>query len=408
MINQTGNTDQIKQLNTGLVYRIIAQHGPISRIALSKQSQLAPASITKITRELMDAHLIQEREFPVLGLRGRPAVGLVIESEGWQFLAIRIEQQHAVISLKEINAKTLKEQSYPFDVKGNQQFSDRLSELIELFFEENASHLERVTAISILLDGLLDSHSGIIYKLPDYHVHQLAIGEMLTEKTGLPVYLHPPVNALAVADHLKYSESRPQKNIIYLQIQDVVNLAVLNHGYSLDSITRQPILFAHTQSDSEQPQSCYCGGKGCLETKVSISAIVQQAMELLADYPASILHEEVLHKKSIDINAISRGAIENDPLSILLLDVAAKRLAYPLAMMINLFGTELILVNSPLTDEQNYWLTRLQYFISLYGNPLYSDNLLLEKSTLLIKESETSLIQNALYDGSLLLQLLQG
>ncbi|MFS8252182.1 hypothetical protein ACHK7U_00065 [Staphylococcus hominis] len=80
--------------------------------------------------------MIQEREFPVLGLRGRPAVGLVIESEGWQFLAIRIEQQHAIISLKEINAKTLTEKSYPFDVKGNQQFSDRLSELIGLFFEE--------------------------------------------------------------------------------------------------------------------------------------------------------------------------------------------------------------------------------------------------------------------------------
>lgn len=82
MLNQTGHIDQIKQLNTGIVYRIIDQHGPISRIALSKQASLAPASITKITRELMDAHLIKELEFPVLGLRGRPAIGLVIESEG--------------------------------------------------------------------------------------------------------------------------------------------------------------------------------------------------------------------------------------------------------------------------------------------------------------------------------------
>lgn len=183
----------------------------------------------------------------------------------------------------------------------------------------------------------------------------------------------------------------------------MVNIAVLNHGYSLDSITRQPILFAHTQTDSERPQSCYCGGKGCLETKISIPAIVQQARELLAGYP-----ESILHKGSVDINAISRGAIENDPLCVLLLDTTAKRLAYPLAMMINLFGTELILVNSPLTNEQNYWLTRLQYFISLHGNPLYCNKLILDKSIISIKESETALIQNALYDGSLLLQLLQG
>lgn len=403
MTNQTGNTDQIKQLNTGLVYRIIAQHGPISRIALSKQSQLAPASITKITRELMDAHLIQEREFPVLGLRGRPAVGLVIESEGWQFLAIRIEDQQAIISLKEINTKTLAEQCYSFDVKGNQQFSDRLSELISLFFEENQAYLERVTAISILLDGILDSYSGVIYKLAHSDVHELAIGEILTEKTGLPVYLYPPVNALALADHLKYSETRTSKNIIYLQIQDVVNIAVMNHGYSLDVMTRQPNLFAHTQIDLSQTQSCYCGGKGCLETLISIPAIIQQAKELLADYP-----ESVLHKENISINTISQGAVENDPLCKSLLDNAAQRLAYPLAMIINLCGSELILINSPLNDEHHYWFTRVQHFVTLYGNPRYSSKLIFEKSASSIKECETALIQNALYNGSLLLQLLQG
>lgn len=102
MENQTGHIDQIKQLNTGIVYRVIDQYGPISRIALSKQSQLAPASITKITRELIDAHLVKEIEFPVLGLRGRPAIGLVIESEGWQFLSIRLACNSISLSLKRL------------------------------------------------------------------------------------------------------------------------------------------------------------------------------------------------------------------------------------------------------------------------------------------------------------------
>lgn len=60
---QPGHIDHIKQTNMGVVYRYIDREGPISRISLSKKSQLAPASITKITRELMDAHLVQETEF---------------------------------------------------------------------------------------------------------------------------------------------------------------------------------------------------------------------------------------------------------------------------------------------------------------------------------------------------------
>ena len=65
-----GHIDQIKQINAGAVYRLIDQLGPISRIELSKQANLAPASITKITRELLDAHLIKEEEF-----HGRKTVG---------------------------------------------------------------------------------------------------------------------------------------------------------------------------------------------------------------------------------------------------------------------------------------------------------------------------------------------
>ncbi|MCO7034743.1 transcriptional regulator, partial [Vibrio paracholerae] len=52
---QPGHIDHIKQINAGRVYKLIDQKGPISRIDLSKESELAPASITKITRELIDA-----------------------------------------------------------------------------------------------------------------------------------------------------------------------------------------------------------------------------------------------------------------------------------------------------------------------------------------------------------------
>ncbi|MDH2364343.1 MULTISPECIES: ROK family protein [Providencia] len=403
MVNQTGHIDQIKQLNTGIVYRIIDQHGPISRIALSKQAQLAPASITKITRELMDAHLIKELEFPVLGLRGRPAVGLVIESEGWQFLAIRIEGQKLTISLKEINAVTLAQTEYPFTPLGNSEFIDFLSELISQFFASQQKILERVTAISILIDGILDPHTGVIYQHSSFKIHQLAIAEHLTKQIGLPVYLHPPVDALALMDHFSHQEKRKEKNIIYLQLQNVVNVMVLNHGTTLDRSTHRPILFGHTQCEPEQNNVCYCGSYDCLETHTSIPAILQQANNLLINYPDSFLHQQ-----DISIDKIYAGAILNDSLCVYLINKVAQQLAKPLALMVNLLGSQLILVNSPLNQDSDLFLKCLHKHINKLSIPLYSSTLVIEKSTFSIKDSETSLIQRALYDGSLLLQLLQG
>lgn len=89
-VAQPGHIDHIKRNNAGSVYKLIDQYGPISRIELSKKSQLAPASITKITRELFDGHLIKEAEIQESGNRGRPAIGLVPDNDGWQFLGIRL------------------------------------------------------------------------------------------------------------------------------------------------------------------------------------------------------------------------------------------------------------------------------------------------------------------------------
>lgn len=55
--SQPCHIDQIKQTNAGAVYRLIDQLGPVSRIDLSRFAQLAPASITKIVREMLEAHL---------------------------------------------------------------------------------------------------------------------------------------------------------------------------------------------------------------------------------------------------------------------------------------------------------------------------------------------------------------
>lgn len=402
MENQTGHIDQIKQLNTGIVYRIIDQHGPISRIALSKQAQLAPASITKITRELIDAHLVKEIEFPVLGLRGRPAIGLVVESEGWQFLSIRIEKPFVCFSLKEINTQTIVEHNYPFTVCGNTQFTELLASLISQFFSCYSYYLERVTAISIIVDGIIEPYTGVILKLPHFDIHNLSLGEFLREQTGLPIYIQPYVNALALTDHFSLHAKRTAKNIIYLQIDDIVSAAIINNGISLDSTTHRAVHFGHLQT-LKNGSLCYCGAQGCLETQLSMNAVLQQIRGLLPFNPSSKLFNQPM-----TIESFCFGIETQDPLCLSVLNNIAQLLAEQLALMINIFGTELILINSPLNKVSSIFYPLLHQFSVGKVIPLYSNNLHIEKSELLKTNSETALIQQALYDGSLLLQLLQG
>ena len=58
-INQIVNVDLVKQMNSAVVYKLIDRQGPISRIQISELSQLAPASVTKITRNNRRVAVVQ-------------------------------------------------------------------------------------------------------------------------------------------------------------------------------------------------------------------------------------------------------------------------------------------------------------------------------------------------------------
>lgn len=88
--NQPGHIDQIKQTNAGAVYRLIDQLGPVSRIDLSRLAQLAPASITKLSVRCSKHTWC--KSWKSSGNRGRPAVGLVVETEAWHYLSLRISR----------------------------------------------------------------------------------------------------------------------------------------------------------------------------------------------------------------------------------------------------------------------------------------------------------------------------
>ncbi|HRM40210.1 MAG TPA: DNA-binding transcriptional repressor Mlc, partial [Escherichia coli] len=119
--NQPGHIDQIKQTNAGAVYRLIDQLGPVSRIDLSR---LAPASITKIVREMLEAHLVQELEIKEAGNRGRPAVGLVVETEAWHYLSLRISRGEIFLALRDLSSKLVVEESQELALKDDSPLLD--------------------------------------------------------------------------------------------------------------------------------------------------------------------------------------------------------------------------------------------------------------------------------------------
>ncbi|MCI4031375.1 ROK family transcriptional regulator [Dickeya dianthicola] len=400
---QPGHIDQIKQINAGGVYRLIDENGPISRIELSKRAQLAPASITKIVRELMEAHLVRETEYQDMGSRGRPAIGLVLDTEAWHYLSVRISNQVMTLALRDLSGHLVVEEWVDLPTEHPQSLLERILAEIDRFFIRHQRKLERLTAIAITSPGMVDSSTGIIHRMPFYDVEEMAIGPALEKRTGVPVYLQHDICAWTMAEAL-FGASRGCQNVIQIVIDHNVGAGVITGGRILHAGSRTLVEIGHTQVDP-YGKRCYCGNHGCLETVASIESMLELAQQRLNGSMSSLLHGSPLTVASLCDAALKGDQLAKD----IIVDVG-NNVGRITAIMVNLFNPEKILIGSPLNQAADILHPAIIDCIHRQALPAYSHQLQVT-STHFYNQGTVpgaALIKDALYNGSLLIKLLQG
>ncbi|EKN4181365.1 sugar metabolism global transcriptional regulator Mlc [Yersinia ruckeri] len=400
---QPGHIDQIKQTNAGAVYRLIDHFGPISRIELSKRAQLAPASITKIVRELVEAHLVKETEFQDVGSRGRPAIGLVLDTDAWHYLSGRINHGTLTLALRDLSSKLVVEDLLSLPDHHPEPLLTRIINQIDQFFIRHQDKLERLTAIAITMPGMIDAPAGIVHKMPFYNVSEMPLGPTLMQHTGLPVYLQHDICAWTMAEAL-YGAARGSQNVIQVVIDHNVGAGVISAGRVLHAGNQRVVEIGHTQVDP-YGKRCYCGNHGCLETVASIENMLDIAQQRLKSSMSSLLHSAPLTVDSLCAAAMTGDQLAKD----IILDVGHS-VGRIVAIMVNLFNPEKILVGSPLNQAAAILHPAIESCIRQQALPAYSENIQVESTQFYNQGTMpgAALVKEALYNGSLLVKLLQG
>ncbi|EKO3918271.1 ROK family protein [Vibrio fluvialis] len=403
---QPGHIDHIKQVNAGRVYKLIDQKGPISRIDLSKESELAPASITKITRELIEAHLIHETTVQEAISRGRPAVGLQTNNEGWQFLSMRLGRGYLTIALHELGGDVLIDTKIDIHEIDQDDVLERLLFEIDEFFQTYAAQLDRVTSIAITLPGLVNSEQGIVLQMPHYNVANLALGPEIYKATGLPVFVANDTRAWALAEKL-FGHSQDVDNSVLISIHHGLGAGIILDGRVLQGRHGNIGELGHIQIDPNGKR-CHCGNIGCLETVASSQAIREQVAERLAAGEASSLSEKA--REDITIEDICAAAAEGDPLAVDVVETLGRYLGSAIAIVINLFNPEKVLIGGVINQAKNVLYPAIQRCIEEQSLPVYHQDLQLVESRFYKQATMpgAALIKQALYDGLLLMKVVEG
>lgn len=402
--SQPGHIDQIKQTNAGAVYRLIDQLGPVSRIDLSRLAQLAPASITKIVREMLEAHLVQETEIQEPGSRGRPAVGLMVETEAWHYLALRISRGEIHLALRDLSSKLVVEERLELTLQDPQPLLNRIITQIDQFFIRHQGKLERLTAIAITLPGIIDTESGVIHRMPFYEdVKEMPLGETLAAHTGVPVYIQHDISAWTMAEAL-FGASRGARDVIQVVIDHNVGAGVITDGRLLHAGSSSLVEIGHTQVDP-YGKRCYCGNHGCLETIASVESVLELAQVRMHQSMSSMLHQQPLTVESLCLAAVQGDLLAKD-----IITSVGTNVGRILAIMVNLFNPQKILIGSPFNQAADILFPAISDCIRQQSLPAYSRHISVEQTQFSNRGTMAgaALVKDALYNGSLLIRLLQG
>lgn len=398
---QIGNVDLVKQLNSAVVYRLIDQQGPISRIQIAEQSQLAPASVTKITRQLLERGLIKEVDQQA-STGGRRAISIITENRPFHSIAVRLGRYDATIALYDLQGKALEEAHYELQEKTQESLEAALFQAIGGFITSHQRRIRELIAISVVLPGLVDPVAGIVRYMPHISVDNWQLVENLQRQFNVTSFVGHDIRSLALAEHY-FGATHDSLDSILVRVHRGTGAGILVNGQIFLGSNGNVGEIGHIQIDPLGDR-CHCGNFGCLETVVANAAIEQRVRHLLGQgYPSK------LSTDNCTISTICKAANRGDALAREVIEQAGLNLGKALSIAINLFNPQKVVIAGEITEAEKTLLPAIQRCINTQVLKEFRHNLPIEVSGLnhLSAISAFALVKRAMLNGVLLQQLLE-
>ncbi len=271
---RTGSAGLSRDLNRIAVLRLIGASGPIARTHIAQALGLSPATVTSLTRELLERGVVRVADHaPSRG--GRPAVLLELVGGAATAFGVKIAPDHLVGVLVDLDADILERFEVRFDAT-KEDSVERLADVLESWIGSAASH-GQLLGVGLGMPGVVDVGRGTVSS-PLLGWQEVPLSNLLQARLGVPVVMDNDVNTLAVSERL-YGRCREVENFITVTIGLGVGLGIvvggdIYHGYGGGAGE-----FGHVSAVDDGPR-CSCGKHGCLEAVVADPALVAQARTL--------------------------------------------------------------------------------------------------------------------------------
>ncbi|MGH3507695.1 MAG: ROK family protein, partial [Nocardioidaceae bacterium] len=266
------------QQNLSLALRQLRDHGPQSRARLAEVTRLNKATVSSLVTELVARGLVVEGDRE-RGEVGRPAQ--VVRLSGAEVCGMGAEVNVGYVSAAALDLDRTVLVQRRRALSGSratpEEALDSLAELVRAAADDVAPRT--IAGLSVAVPGLVEVATGTLLHAPNLGWSGLPLGELVRERVGdldLDLHVENEANLAAMAE----ASTRPGvDNLVLLTGSIGVGAGIVVAGQLLRGASGFGGEVGHMPVEL-QGGLCGCGRRGCWETRVGMSALLNGLAEI--------------------------------------------------------------------------------------------------------------------------------
>lgn len=345
---------------------------------LCKELNLSAPKVNNLILDLIQEGLVKDfGKIDSTGGRKPNMYGLVPESVF--FLGVDVKQDHINIGLTDLQKRIVKiKENEPYKLSNSPESLKELCRLIKNFIRESSVPKDKILGAGINLSGRINYSTGYSYSF--FHFNEEPLSKVIESALGLKTFLENDSRAMAFGE-FSAGAVRQEKNVLFLNLDYGLGMGIMINSQLYYGKSGFAGEFGHIPLFNNEI-ICHCGKKGCLETEASGWALSRIFKEKIRSGSSTVVTNNNIDPEKIQLQHIIEAANSDDVLAIDLLAEIGEKLGRGIALLINIFNPELVILGGSLSTTGEYIRLPIKSSINKYSLSLVNSDTQLKVSEL--------------------------
>ncbi|WP_207974589.1 ROK family transcriptional regulator [Parafrankia sp. BMG5.11] len=347
-----GSQSSLRAANRDRVLGVLRREGSLAQAEIARLTGLSPATVSNIVGELRESGDVDARP-AVSG--GRRAVRVSLSRRSGVVIGLDFGHRHLRVAIGDLAHEVLAEDVVDIDVDHQaQEGIATAGRLVDDLLGRLTVDRADVVGVGMGLPGPIDAVTGAVGSsaiLPGW-VGVPAAAQM-SERLGLPVRVDNDANLGALAE-LHWGAGQGVRDLAYLKASTGVGSGLVIDGRVHRGGAGTAGEIEHTTLD-ENGSVCRCGNRGCLETIVGTSVLLESL--------------RTSHGPDLTVRGMIDRAVAGDAGCARVVSDAGRAIGNAAANLCNLLNPQMIVVGGDLAAAGETLLEPMRQVVHRFAVP---------------------------------------